>query len=95
MVHIRPPDGLIVLRANEQGRHKILSRVIRFASDKLLRYPILRTPPYRREHINRLGHYLLDLHAAFHRSIRPSISYLNQPLLSQMWRIFYESRPDL
>ncbi|WP_321958633.1 hypothetical protein [Burkholderia cenocepacia] len=51
--------------------------------------------PYRREHINRLGDYLLDLQRLV-PPLDPTIYFAFKSAASaEMWRIFCESRPDL
>jgi hypothetical protein len=54
-----------------------------------------RETPYRREHINRFGDYLLDLQRRV-PPLDPSIDFLFKSAASpEMWRIFCESRPTL
>lgn len=51
--------------------------------------------PYRREHINRLGDYLLDLQRPV-PPLDPTIDLaFKSAAQAEMWRIMNESRPDL
>ena len=51
-------------------------------------------PPYRQEHINRLGDYLLDQQRRA-SPLDPTIDLLQISGLVDMWRIFFFSQPPL